>query len=596
MSPNQVMKPDPGTPPHGSNSRKRPRDSPDSLDQSSVHDTKKRTIRHPGAPPFRPPGADLIFSRFPMSRSIKYNRNLDNLDITGPRGFHHIRRPRTSAPDRSSIIVATAGACPKSGSTCGVYFGDRRPVNSSFSVDDGPAYRHTNQRAEPHAAIAALDAMMPFCQKGGHWGSATSVDKQCRATHVVVKSHSSYVVEAVGGGKQGQSAYMERWMLNGFQTAQRFSIMNIDLWQEILQRLRDLQNLGSVVEFWLVPKAENEEARQLAARTHSRRAAAEDMLSIFRNAYGPFPAAPMDHITDMMLSTSITSHSDHETCFVPEKNPLQITSRFPDSHMDVYQGDLAFLESPGTAIDPNGGRFVHVRCYRQSPVTVRHVSHCDSLIVAVGGACSANGPNKSAVGVYFGPNNPFNLSLAVPTMYRVGEGGEKLLLRHTTHRAELHAVIAALSALIPLIDQRQPAEYAANGWVPTTLKHVVIKIASEYVVDTICEMEAWRHSDFRHACEAGKSHRGCLEHCHLWQKLRQLIEISLRCAVVQFWHVPRDQNLEADTLANVGLGNPPCPSVDAEISLDWLRRIQVDAALKLGEYGFEEAACNIDVY
>ncbi|KAI8262156.1 hypothetical protein K4K53_012331 [Colletotrichum sp. SAR 10_77] len=144
--------------------------------------------------------------------------------------------------------------------------------------------------------------------------------------------------------------------------------------------------------------------------------------------------------------------------------------------MDAYQGDLAFLESPGPAIDPNGGRFVHLRCYRQDPITLRHVSHCDSLIIAVSGV-TANTPNRSAIGVYFGPNNPFNLSLAVPTKYRIGEGGENLLLPHTTHRAELYGVIATLNAVLPFTHQ-YCLESPINGNIPTTLKHVIIKIES----------------------------------------------------------------------------------------------------------------------
>ncbi|KAJ0285022.1 hypothetical protein COL940_003714 [Colletotrichum noveboracense] len=275
MSPSQVIKPDPRTPPHGNSSRKRPRDSPDSLDQSSAHDTKKRMIRHPTAPPPCLPEAKLTFGRFPVSRSIEYNRDLDHLDITGPLGFHHVRRPRTSAPDRSSIIVAIAGACPNNGtgdaqrSSCGVYFGDSCRETRGFRVDSGPAHPHTNQRAELHAAIAALDTVKPFCEKGD--------------------IGSSYIVEAVGGGKRGQSPYMEMWMANGFRTAQGLSIKNLDLWRDVLQRLRDVQNLGSFVEFWLVSKAENQEARELAAAGQSRRAAAEEMMASFRNAYGPFP-------------------------------------------------------------------------------------------------------------------------------------------------------------------------------------------------------------------------------------------------------------------------------------------------------------------
>ncbi|KAF5508772.1 hypothetical protein CGCF413_v002521 [Colletotrichum fructicola] len=298
----------------------------------------------------------------------------------------------------------------------------------------------------------------------------------------------------------------------------------------------------------------------------------------------PPQQAPVQRITDMMLSTSTATHSDHETCFVPGINSLCLTPRFPDSHVDVYQGDLAFLESPGPAIDPNGGRFVHLRCYRQDPGTLRRSSHYDSLIIAVASACPANGPNKSAIGVFFGPNNPFNLSLAVPTMYRV-EGGEKLLLRHTKHRAELYGVIAALNAVYSFT-RRDSIESPANGGIPATLKHVIIKIESGYIVDNTCRMKAQRPLVICQACEAGKSGRSCSEHCDLWQELRQGLVYLADCgAVVQFWYIPRDQNLEAGALANVGLGNPLGPSVKMEVSLYWLSRIKVDSALKLEEYG-----------
>ncbi|KAF4912748.1 hypothetical protein CGCVW01_v011056 [Colletotrichum viniferum] len=294
--------------------------------------------------------------------------------------------------------------------------------------------------------------------------------------------------------------------------------------------------------------------------------------------------APIDRITNMMVSISIASNSDHETCFSFQRELFDFPSRFPDCHMDLYQGDLAFLDSPGPAIDPNGGRFVHLRCYRQGPDTLRHASHSDSLIIAASGA-SANGPNRSAVGVYFGPNNPFNLSLAVPTKYYTGARGEILFSRHTTHRAELHGVIAALNAVIPFMEQDR-IESAANSNIPTTLKHVIIKIESGYIVDKICKTKAQRPLVIHQACEAGKSDRSCSEHCDLWQELRQgLVDLADCGAVVQFWHIPRGQNLEADALANVGLGKPLSPSVHEEVSVYWLRRIKVDSALKLEQYG-----------
>ncbi|KAF4820864.1 hypothetical protein CGCSCA5_v003341 [Colletotrichum siamense] len=256
----------------------------------------------------------------------------------------------------------------------------------------------------------------------------------------------------------------------------------------------------------------------------------------------PPTQAPIDRIIDMVFSYSVASHSEHETCFMPEKKPLGVSPpRFPDSRMDAYQGDLAFLESPGPAIDPNSGRFVHLRCYRQDPSTLRYVSHCDSLIVAVSSA-TVNTPNRSAVRVYFGPKSPSNLSLAVPTKYRIGEGGENLLLPHTTHRAELYGVIAALNAVLPFT-YKYRKESPTNGNMPTTLKHVIIKIESGCIVDTICRMEARRPLVFHQTCEAGIFDRSYLEHWDLWRELRQgLMHLADCGAVVQFWCIPRDQN------------------------------------------------------
>ncbi|CAI0654425.1 unnamed protein product [Colletotrichum noveboracense] len=273
MSPSQVIKPDPRTPPHGNSSRKRPRDSPDSLDQSSAHDTKKRMIRHPTAPPPCLPEAKLTFGRFPVSRSIEYNRDLDHLDITGPLGFHHVRRPEhppqtgrpLSSPSQAPVRTTAPETLSAHPAACISATAAARPEASASTP--GPPTR---------TRISAPSSTPP---------SLPSIP----VTHVVVKSQSSYIVEAVGGGKRGQSPYMEMWMANGFRTAQGLSIKNLDLWRDVLQRLRDVQNLGSFVEFWLVSKAENQEARELAAAGQSRRAAAEEMMASFRNAYGPFP-------------------------------------------------------------------------------------------------------------------------------------------------------------------------------------------------------------------------------------------------------------------------------------------------------------------
>lgn len=60
-----------------------------------------------------------------------------------------------------------------------------------------------------------------------------------------------------------------------------------------------------------------------------------------------------------------------------------------------------------------------------------------SLMVFVDGACASNGTSnaRGGIGVYFGPNSPFNQS--VPLVLQPGE-------RATSQKAEIHAVITAL--------------------------------------------------------------------------------------------------------------------------------------------------------
>lgn len=90
------------------------------------------------------------------------------------------------------MIVAVDGACPSNGtgqavkSACGVYLGPGAD-NWSWGVADTPGERHTSSRAELHAAIGALKAIMPFTRNGGQM-DCEHPGGPCLARHVVIKS------------------------------------------------------------------------------------------------------------------------------------------------------------------------------------------------------------------------------------------------------------------------------------------------------------------------------------------------------------------------------------------------------------------------
>ncbi|KAJ8131575.1 hypothetical protein O1611_g2052 [Lasiodiplodia mahajangana] len=192
--------------------------------------------------------------------------------------------------------------------------------------------------------------------------------------------------------------------------------------------------------------------------------------------------------------------------------------------------------------------FRHVRCPKAPPfpcnICGRYSLHFDSLVVAVDGACPGNGtPNatKSAYGVFFGDDLPDNIADRVPDIPGYS---------HTNQRAEIIAAIAAIQA---------SREYIYNGgqWpcndcpTPCAVTHLVIKTDSAYLVNSMTAyIENWRRNGWRTAKGAGVKNKD------LWTCLYNLVRLlhDERGVAIDFWHVPRDQNKDADDLANQGLG------------------------------------------
>ena len=58
---------------------------------------------------------------------------------------------------------------------------------------------------------------------------------------------------------------LERWVANGWVTARRTPVKNRDLWARLLELVEEYEDdLGVSVDFWLVPRADNEDADELA--------------------------------------------------------------------------------------------------------------------------------------------------------------------------------------------------------------------------------------------------------------------------------------------------------------------------------------------
>ncbi|KAI0545015.1 ribonuclease H-like protein [Xylaria curta] len=217
-------------------------------------------------------------------------------------------------------------------------------------------------------------------------------------------------------------------------------------------------------------------------------------------------------------------------------------NRFP---LSVYRRADASCGVDNLEIDGQDG-YVHVRCPWASTAPCscgRHSLHLDSLVVAVDGACPGNGSyqaTKSACGVFFGPDAPENLAFRVPDTPGYS---------HTSQRAELSAAIAAIEASRTFI-------YNGGQWdcegcdTPCAVKQLVIKSDSAYLVNGMTEhIEKWRERGWRTAKNTEVKNQD------LWTELYDLVyELDAETEVaINFWHVPREQNEDADELANMGL-------------------------------------------
>jgi ribonuclease HI len=164
-----------------------------------------------------------------------------------------------------------------------------------------------------------------------------------------------------------------------------------------------------------------------------------------------------------------------------------------------------------------------------------HSGHRDGIVIAVDGACRNNGSTRgdaamAAYGVFVAPGSAYNKSCNLPGVHA------------SSQKAELKAGIAALETAL-CIAQR------ASYFRSTPLRQVVVKADSAYLVHGITDwIDKWRRNGFRNV------RRDSVANGDYFRQLDELVDCLERRGVeVHFWHVKRENNCEADRLANEAL-------------------------------------------
>ncbi|WQF75645.1 Putative ribonuclease H domain-containing protein [Colletotrichum destructivum] len=157
--------------------------------------------------------------------------------------------------DSFECPIYTDGACFDNGaadarSCCGIFFKLTYFSDQSGSVaftledrdPDGKVYRHTSNRAELRAVIAALRYRV--------WQSEGF-------RNVVIATDSTYVVH-------GATVWAPAWIRKGWHLSTGEPVKNRDLWESLLLEAEKLHDSGMTMHFWRIPQEWNHEADSAA--------------------------------------------------------------------------------------------------------------------------------------------------------------------------------------------------------------------------------------------------------------------------------------------------------------------------------------------
>ncbi|KAL6858471.1 ribonuclease H-like protein [Trichoderma novae-zelandiae] len=158
-----------------------------------------------------------------------------------------------------------------------------------------------------------------------------------------------------------------------------------------------------------------------------------------------------------------------------------------------------------------------------------------TVVVSIDGACRGNGTPaaRAAWGVYFGPQSPHNAS-----------GILDAALPQTSTRAE----IEALSQALDIIRNDVSRDFS--------LLHYRIRTDSSYLVQTFSQwIESWIDNGGKTSRGKRAAHFEVLKKIH--ERLDDMTYGDDGGMEFKFWLVPREENKEADGLANEALDQKP---------------------------------------
>jgi ribonuclease HI len=160
------------------------------------------------------------------------------------------------------------------------------------------------------------------------------------------------------------------------------------------------------------------------------------------------------------------------------------------------------------------------------------MTHGGAVIIATDGACRNNGRSNAAsgCGVFFGMYSAHNIAFQPEDA------------RPTNQRAELQTAISALSKVRHMAAN---GELKNEGWI----NEIIIKTDSAFVVNSMTDwILKWR--DNGHLSGKGVP----VVNQELIQRLdflcNQINDLNFRA---RFWNVRRENNMQADRLANAAL-------------------------------------------
>ncbi|RAH52742.1 ribonuclease H-like protein [Aspergillus piperis CBS 112811] len=237
-------------------------------------------------------------------------------------------------------------------------------------------------------------------------------------------------------------------------------------------------------------------------------------------------SSPSSRETDVSSSSSVSispqAVSAPNRRFLPDE---LYPDHFTLSDIEVPVGDLVFLACPGSE--------------KKCPHCNRHIYHLGCIVIAIDGACRDNGKDgaRASTGGYYGHDHPFNDSVTLSPE-----------LKQTSQVAELAACQRALHAA-HVMQEYWDKFSEISGNEEGSLHTVVIKSDSEYLVRGMTEwILKWKTNGWTTAKGLPVANQ---EQFRLIEKYVKVLEDEQ--VIVQFWHVPREYNQEADKLATSAL-------------------------------------------